>query len=340
MKKNILVTVAGTTPQIITETLYYLLIQEKNRIDEIYVLTTARGEKMITEQLIARNLIFKLYWDFQLPANNLPPLKIVCLLDENGQKLTDVRTLKDNQQAAAQIIDFIRQLTNQEDNQLHCSIAGGRKTMSSYMALALNLFGRAQDKLSHVLVYPEEIENDKSFYYPTPNDKKTRIDLAYIPFIRLREKLMKLFGDISHLNFEDLARICNSDLQDLERLTTAVLKKDEQLLVIKWGEKSFQVKFQPKLFSIYRFLFEHVDPQIVAENNVLKELYCNEYGHGKESIRFDSETIKKDISDINRRVLGKTLPEFLVVLLQIKNDNQSPVEKYFIPLSFEHRFVE
>ncbi len=340
MGKNILVTVAGTTPQIITETLYYLLIKEKTNIDEIYVLTTAPGEKIITEQIIGNNLIFKLYQDYQLPVNNLPLLRIICLLNSAGQKLTDVRTLEENRQTAVQIIDFIRYLSNQESNQLHCSIAGGRKTMSSYMALALSLFGRPQDKLSHVLVYPEDVENDTSFYYPAPNERKIRIDLAYIPFIRLREKLKKIFGNISQLGFEDFTRISNSDLQDLERLTSAILRKNKQLLIVQWGEKSYQVKLPPKLFSIYRFLFTKADSQTLANNQELKELYCKEYGHGKETVKFNSETVKKDISDINRRFLEKSLPEFLYVLLQIKKDNQSQIEKYFIPLSFKNRKVE
>ena len=130
------------------------------------------------------------------------------------QALDDIRTSEDNQLLASQLIGFIKSLTEKPDTALHCSIAGGRKTMSAYLLLALTLYGREQDHLTHVLV-PEEFESNTKFFFPPRRNqmipvrrgqneldiaqtKDAHIELAEIPFIRLR----KLLGE----GFEKLER--------------------------------------------------------------------------------------------------------------------------------------
>ena len=88
-------------------------------------------------------------------------------------------------------------LCQDEDMQLHVSIAGGRKTMGFFMGYALSLYGREQDSLSHVLV-DAQYENLPSFYYPKPyshlinksdgtqiDAKDGKVMLAEIPWVRL-----------------------------------------------------------------------------------------------------------------------------------------------------------
>ena len=97
----------------------------------------------------------------------------------------------------------MRALSADPDCALHVSIAGGRKTMGYYVGYALSLFGRPQDRLSHVLV-SEPFESNWEFFYPAPasrvmttRDNKlvdaadARVTLAEIPFLRLREGLPK-----------------------------------------------------------------------------------------------------------------------------------------------------
>lgn len=84
---------------------------------------------------------------------------------------------------------------------LHVSISGGRNTLGFYLGYALSMFGRSQDRLSHVLV-PWEFEGNDAFYYPPPKPEmilargKKRIStehaevtLAEIPFVSLRHGL-------------------------------------------------------------------------------------------------------------------------------------------------------
>ena len=76
---------------------------------------------------------------------------MLVLTDMQGE-MTDIRSPEDNLSAADQVAKLIRELTNDPDRQLHVSLAGGRKTMSFYLGYALSIFGRDDDRLSHVLV--------------------------------------------------------------------------------------------------------------------------------------------------------------------------------------------
>jgi hypothetical protein len=95
----------------------------------------------------------------------------------------------------------VREFSADPECALHVSIAGGRKTMGFYLGYALSLYGRPQDRLSHVLV-SEPFENSMDFFYPTPysrvltlRDNKladavmAEVTLAEIPFVSLRHGL-------------------------------------------------------------------------------------------------------------------------------------------------------
>jgi CRISPR-associated protein (TIGR02584 family) len=116
--------------------------------------------------------------------------------------LDDILTNADNIAVADFITEQVRAITVDPTASLHVSIAGGRKTMAFYIGYALSLFGRPQDRLSHVLVSPP-FESLPEFFYPTPHtvvirnnsgtlDAKTaRVHLGDIPFVRLRDGLPK-----------------------------------------------------------------------------------------------------------------------------------------------------
>lgn len=139
--------------------------------------------------------------EYSLPRVRFGEGEIHVLRDMDGRVLSDIRTRADNEAAANGISAAIRRLTRRDDIELHVSIAGGRKTMGFFAGYALTLFGRRQDRLSHVLVEPNW-ENHPEFFYPTlrkriiysaapgsrPMDTaKARVELAEIPFVRLRE---------------------------------------------------------------------------------------------------------------------------------------------------------
>jgi CRISPR-associated protein (TIGR02584 family) len=208
-QKNILLCVAGLTPQIITETLYALTQLHDECVDEIRVITTLDGrDKIMTgrgrpEESLLHPEVGQFYAfcrDFKIDPRSIKfnENSIALLNTRDGLMLPDIRTPEENELAGDRICDIVRELTKDPETCIHASVAGGRKTMSIYLTAAMQLFGRVQDTLSHVLVN-EDFEGNPNFYYPPPKPIKLRtrdgrevstkdaqIYLAPIPFIRLR----------------------------------------------------------------------------------------------------------------------------------------------------------
>ena len=172
---------------------------------EVVLLTTAEGAERARLSLLSENpgWFARLRRDYDLAPIAFGAERIHVLRDGGGAPLVDIRRLADNAIAADLITEQVRALTSHPDSALHVSIAGGRKTMGYYAGYALALFGRPQDRLSHVLV-PEPFESSWDFFYPTPysrvittHDNKladtaeAEVALAEIPFVSLRGGLPK-----------------------------------------------------------------------------------------------------------------------------------------------------
>ena len=203
MPTPILLAVTGLTPQVVTETLYALHRQGETLPGQIHILTTAEGCQRARLTLINDGWLARLYHDYQLPPPKFDETHIHTLQSADGQPLADIRSQADNLAMADCITEWVRTLTAEPNTALHVSIAGGRKTMGFYAGYALSLYGRNQDRLSHVLVSPE-YESHPQFYYPTPysrviyaNDpsrkpldtQNAEVMLADIAFVRLRHGL-------------------------------------------------------------------------------------------------------------------------------------------------------
>lgn len=203
--RRILLAVTGLSPQIVTETLYALAVQREPAFvpTEVHLLTTAEGAERARLSLLSDDpgWFARLRRDYALPPIAFGFDHIHVLRDAGGAALDDIRTPGDNERAADAITERVRALTDDPASALYVSIAGGRKTMGYYLGYALSLFGRAQDRLSHVLV-SEPFESSWDFFYPTPYERiiatrgdkladtaKAEVTLAEIPFVRLRDGL-------------------------------------------------------------------------------------------------------------------------------------------------------
>ncbi|WP_051543561.1 CRISPR-associated ring nuclease Csm6 [Thiothrix lacustris] len=186
-ERRVLLTLAGHSPAIITETLYALSQQHPPYVPtEIHIITTASGKQKLQESLLGeKGALAQLCMTYQFPMPQLPDDHI-HVITHNGHELPDIQTETDNTATADFITALVHRLTADESTSLHVSIAGGRKTMTYYLGYAISLFGRMQDRMSHVLVDESRIRRD--FFYPTPN-ADIAIILADIPFVRLREGL-------------------------------------------------------------------------------------------------------------------------------------------------------
>lgn len=202
--KRILLAVCGLSPQVVTETVYALAMAQAALLPtEIHLITTREGAKKAMQTLSDKGAgwLSKLARDYALPAISFDESHIHVLQTPLGVDLDDIRTVEDNQYSADFITDVVRQYTQDAEAALHVSIAGGRKTMGYYLGYALSLYGRHQDRLSHVLVQ-EPFENCPDFFYPTPYSQMltlrdarqydasgAKVALAQIPFVSLRHGL-------------------------------------------------------------------------------------------------------------------------------------------------------
>lgn len=202
--RRILLAVTGLSPQVVTETVYALAVDRQQPFvpTEICLISTAKGREQAQLSLLSDypGWFHRLRHDYALPPVRFAASDILVLSAAADTPLDDIRTPEDNEHAADFITEQVRRLTADPDSALHVSIAGGRKTMGYYLGYALSLFGRPQDRLSHVLV-SEPFESNREFFYPTPETRVipgpdghldasvARITIAEIPFVSLRHGL-------------------------------------------------------------------------------------------------------------------------------------------------------
>ena len=264
--RRLLVAVTGMSPQIVTETLYALAVAQTPPFipTGIRLITTEAGAKLARQKLLEPGSaqVRRLCADYGLPTVEFESAHVMVIEDSRGQPMSDIRDLGDNTRAANTIAAAIRDFTQDEDSALHVSIAGGRKTMGFYMGYALSLFGRAQDRLSHVLVNPP-FESAPDFFYPTPeasvvrdregnchDGRDAKVTLADIPFVRLRAGL-NLESQIDKVSFTALVEEAQRTLLPSPPVS---LKLNLDECMVTADNVSF--KLQPALFAFYWMLAE------------------------------------------------------------------------------------
>jgi CRISPR-associated protein (TIGR02584 family) len=211
--RNILILTLGGAPAVVTETVYALVRPEPLDGEppaepwvpqEIHIVTTVEsrsdGEPVLRGE---RSKLGELFRDLGLEP--IEPCFVVPRIEPDGPEITDIRTRKENVAYANRLTALIEELARPPDTCLHVSLAGGRKTMSSYAHAAISLFGRAQDELSHILVEPKAFETARSpFMWPgqrpevviEQNGKRhssndARVILVRSPFVPLGDYLRR-----------------------------------------------------------------------------------------------------------------------------------------------------
>lgn len=206
-KRVILVSGMGTTPAVLTNTVWGLAHQQHPIVpDEIVVFITKS-----CKELLVQNLFDDGVWNAML--SNLKRERIMVegklvfgetsirvIPDVAGNEINDLRTGDDNLRAADFMLSQLRQYTEDSGTELHVSIAGGRKTMSALLFSCMTLLGRECDKVYHVLL-PQELEQGATpeFFYPEPGKmfisrgtdrrlkaEQIKTELFEVPFVRMR----------------------------------------------------------------------------------------------------------------------------------------------------------
>jgi len=226
--KQILLSLCGTTPQILTETLYCMMLQQEppTLLDEIWVVTTTSGKKALRQQLLdpAQGKFYQFCREYSIDAGAIAFDESHILAPGD---LSDIYNVHDNESFANVLTEKVWNLTKAQNTVLHCSIAGGRKTMSAYLAMIMQFFARPQDRLFHILTGSTDFENNAEFFYPpkspidittregrTVNTKDAGLVLVDIPFIRLRGKIHE-FQEKPY-SFSDMVKIAQQWVAEQE----------------------------------------------------------------------------------------------------------------------------
>ena len=222
-KRTILVVGIGTSPAVLTETVWALAHQAQPVVpDEIVVITTKHGKYALRDAIMSGT---PSVWESLKAALRKEKIategklvfgdtSIRVIPDEQGNESDDLRTGADNLRAADFMLSNLRSNTEAPDTTVLCSIAGGRKTMSALLFSCMTLLGRDQDKVYHVLIPPEhECGMEPQFFFPQkgvthqllfqgrPTGKKVSsskigIELFEVPFVRMRGWYQEKFKTI------------------------------------------------------------------------------------------------------------------------------------------------
>ncbi len=219
MKKNILISGIGTSPAVLTETVWCLAHQSVPVVpDEVVVLTTESGkERLYAEILNGESSVWRRMCESLREDKVDIDGKLVfgktsvrVIPDAHGNEIYDLRSGEDNLRAADFMLQQLRQYTESSDTVVLASIAGGRKTMSALLFSCMTLLGREDDRVFHVLLPPEfEGGVTPPMYYPvkgvtytnrmtgkTYKSEKFQSELFEVPFVRMRGWYQEKFKNI------------------------------------------------------------------------------------------------------------------------------------------------
>jgi CRISPR-associated protein (TIGR02584 family) len=137
---SVLLAVCGTTPQLLTETLY-ALYHENNLPQHVVVLTTYTGRQACLDTLFGKGqMLARFFAEYQIPTADCHfTEQDILVASQDGYPIDDITSMEES----ALFQDFcIRQaclLTRDTNCRVDFSLAGGRKTMGASLLLRLSV---------------------------------------------------------------------------------------------------------------------------------------------------------------------------------------------------------
>lgn len=260
--RHLLIALLGRTPQVLTETLYALCVGNHVPITEIWAVSTQEGLQVAQVKLFgaAQGQFYKLLKDYPQQCGQVRFSAEQILVAQDGLlPVQDIRSRHESETFLELILRVLWEKTSDPNTAVHCSLAGGRKTMSTYMALVMQMLGREQDKLYHVLLTPPEAEHHAEFYYPAPvsqilplpdgrtfDSAKVKVELVEIPYVRLRERLPVEILE-RRASFAELLQWTQAEIAALPRAPMLQLVPQRRLVRIGGRE----IELPPIEFCLY-----------------------------------------------------------------------------------------
>lgn len=206
---RVLIMLCGTSPAVITETLYALITKpEAQRFvpTRLRIITTTEGWREIESQLLSagRNSPVdpsgrRISWLNRLNLDLAldPPMRISPETDvripevENKEgklhKISDAHSEAELDAMGDVIAAELAEATQDDDSVVVFSLSGGRKSMGHLAGQAMTALGRDRDKLVHVVVEPSWLElPEVQFFYPFKGQRLHHPDKSRPGFKPLR----------------------------------------------------------------------------------------------------------------------------------------------------------
>jgi CRISPR-associated protein (TIGR02584 family) len=170
-REIVLVTTIGTSPSVLTSTIWALAEQQRLLPHRIKVLTTRLGRQRLIEKVFTPSPDFdgRTAWEslcesleaggfdlrgrleFAPSPAFLRVFTAIAASERIARELDDITSQSENEQVADAMLEMLRSVTN-DDTQIIASIAGGRKTVSALFYACMSLIGRSSDRIIHVVV--------------------------------------------------------------------------------------------------------------------------------------------------------------------------------------------
>ncbi|MCC5904828.1 MAG: TIGR02584 family CRISPR-associated protein [Balneolaceae bacterium] len=343
-----LIATIGSSPAVLTEAVYALYQRGIWPVVEIELITTSHGAEKIKGSLFRKNR----YWQKLCDELGIDPFSVkIPFVHEikgvdgpDGNELEDVRTSEEDARMAAEIQRKVQKHTEDSSKRVFGLLSGGRKTMSSHLMSAMQLFSRREDRLFHLLV-SEPFENIPDFYFPTKESQPMKakhsgklydakdavIDLINIPFIRFRpflETRIDYSSSFDQLMAEADEQLLTNQQYQIYDLHIHLNGSDSALYV---NGREHECRMEPRQLSILAFLvwmnIQQGEPFDIRWRDVVKDPDMREALH--IFYRTAKEGNFEGINESNRQI---NLEEFQDEWLEYEywhDENNKPLKRSF-----------
>lgn len=250
MIQEVFIAVVGTSPQVVTEALYYFysdFYHDQRKFNRIRLITTTVGRNLLIKTLFHGEKLKALEKALNLEPGTIPltPNDIILLTDKMGNPINDLRTTESNLDSIGKLFDEVYRWTSMPDTRITAQVSGGRKTMSAFMALALQLYGREQDDMVHILVPDDKMRPGSDWFFPQdPSREDEKMELSYVPVLKVGRYLK------TELNIhpEKLVHKLQTVIRERFNLENLIVNGREIIC------DNHKLSFSPKKAAVYRLL--------------------------------------------------------------------------------------
>ena len=213
-KRVVLIALLGTSPAVLTETVWALATRKHDPVvpERIELWTTKVGKERFEKDVLCSGVWEQLKADLvkagvkKAASMTIGEASFATFSNDKCEFMPDLLSEEDNLAAADKMLEALRKYTDNPNERVFLSIAGGRKTMGALALQCISLVGRAWDEVYHVLVNPcFENRLDPPFVYPkrrgkawakrrfekegstqTISDGEAQVLLFNVPYVRMR----------------------------------------------------------------------------------------------------------------------------------------------------------